>query len=268
MLIRIISSAFVLPVFVYFVLNFHASVRVVMAAILCLAFLEYWRMLEKKGWAFQPFTGLVCLLLLLGPVLAQDLTSAGWPQSLEKLGEGFIIAGFLMAAAIGRVLKPDLKLGLERFFAEAAGPLYLGVLGMFMLKLHALPDGGWWLLLVFWFAWVYDAGAYFTGKFIGKRFFSPLSPKKTWEGFFGGLLVNAVIATAVLPHFLPMTIALDRPALLLISLGASLLAQAGDLLESMIKRSAGVKDSGQLVANHGGFLDKIDSGLFVAPFLY
>ena len=112
------------------------------------------------------------------------------------------------------------------------------------------------------------AGALFIGKPFGRRKFSELSPNKTWEGFFGGIAFSALLSAFVLPIFLPRDFPLHPGMLAILSVPASVLAQAGDLFESMLKRFAGVKDSSSVIVSHGGFLDKMDSSLFVAPFLY
>ena len=124
------------------------------------------------------------------------------------------------------------------------------------------------MLLVFGYAWIYDAGALFIGKPFGRHKFSELSPNKTWEGFFGGIAISALVSGFVLPFFLPKDFPMHAGMLALVSVPASILAQAGDLFESMLKRFAGVKDSSSVIVSHGGFLDKMDSSLFVAPFLY
>ncbi len=108
--------------------------------------------------------------------------------------------------------------------------------------------------------WANDTGAYIVGSKIGKnRLFPSLSPKKSWEGFFGGMLFS-VISTTLLADFLDET-------MFGVTLGIviSVFATWGDLFESMLKRNAGVKDSGSLIPGHGGILDRIDSMLFVIP---
>jgi phosphatidate cytidylyltransferase len=116
------------------------------------------------------------------------------------------------------------------------------------------------------FAWWGDTGGYFAGRFLGKRKLYPaVSPKKTVEGAIGGLAGS--VAGALCAHFwyLP-SIPLLNSVVLAIVAGA--LGQAGDLGESLIKRSTGVKDSGQIVPGHGGILDRVDGLLFVMPATY
>ncbi len=113
------------------------------------------------------------------------------------------------------------------------------------------------LLAIFVCIWVNDTGAYLAGSTLGKhKLFPSVSPKKSWEGFFGGLVASAVAAGLLLgweQAYYGVLI--------------SIIATWGDLFESMIKRSVGVKDSGSILPGHGGILDRIDSLLFVLPFM-
>ncbi len=131
----------------------------------------------------------------------------------------------------------------------------------------ALREGaGWqWVVLLFVVTWANDTLAYFTGRFLGKHPLAPrISPKKTWEGFWGGAAGSVVGALVVKALFLPR---LSIPAAVLVGAGAAFLGPLGDLCESMLKRAAGVKDSGKLLPGHGGLLDRIDAVLFAAPWV-
>ena len=113
--------------------------------------------------------------------------------------------------------------------------------------------------------WVNDSFAFFVGKNLGKRkLFESVSPKKTIEGFFGGVLFS-LIAAFILSYFCDF---LSLTNFIVISLIASILGTAGDLVESKFKRQANTKDSGNIMPGHGGILDRLDSLLFVAPFVY
>lgn len=118
-------------------------------------------------------------------------------------------------------------------------------------------------LTMFAMIWLNDTGAYLVGCTLGRhRMFPRLSPKKSWEGFFGGLIFS--IAGGVTARFIGFS---DYTLWQLCLMGAIVTAFAtwGDLMESMLKRNAGVKDSGHLIPGHGGILDRIDSLLFVGP---
>lgn len=122
------------------------------------------------------------------------------------------------------------------------------------------------LLLMFVMIWLNDTGAFLVGSAIGShRLFERLSPKKSWEGFVGGLAfcVGAgYLAKALFPEYFPM---ISGNMLAAMGVVVGVMSTWGDLFESMIKRAAGVKDSGNIIPGHGGILDRIDSLLFVAP---
>jgi len=128
----------------------------------------------------------------------------------------------------------------------------------------AFSEGKWLVLLMFAMIWLNDTGAYCVGSLIGRRrLFERLSPKKSWEGFFGGLAfclaAGALAALFLLPDSLGLMSGLGLGAVVCV------FSTWGDLFESLLKRSHGIKDSGKLIPGHGGILDRIDSLLFVAP---
>jgi phosphatidate cytidylyltransferase len=133
-------------------------------------------------------------------------------------------------------------------------PLYVALLALYKLS----PQ---FLLFALLIVWVADMGAYFAGKQFGRVKLAPsISPGKTWEGVFGGL-VMVIILTAAWAHYTDMNLAIMLPFCL--AVGA--LSVVGDLTVSMFKRTAGVKDSGKLFPGHGGVLDRVDSVSAAAP---
>lgn len=155
-----------------------------------------------------------------------------------------------------------------RLAATITGITYCGLLFTFvaLLKRDFGGAGGDLILLVLLVAWLGDTGAYFAGRFLGKRkLYEAVSPKKTWAGAFGGLAAStgaAVFVKLVLLEELSwVDVAVLGPV-------AAAFGQMGDLFESILKRSAGVKDSGTLLPGHGGILDRIDAVLFIAPIAY
>ena len=124
-----------------------------------------------------------------------------------------------------------------------------------------------WVILAFVVTWANDTAAYFTGHAIGRhKLFERISPKKTWEGFLGG--VAGSVAGALVVRALLLQESLGVPQAVAVGVGAAILGPLGDLAESMVKRAAGVKDSGRTIPGHGGLLDRIDALLFVAPWVY
>lgn len=128
-----------------------------------------------------------------------------------------------------------------------------------------LGTGLWWLFVLFGGVWGFDTGAFFAGHFFGRHKLAPrISPGKTWEGVFGGLVFS--IAAALLFATLPLGVPWYLAVLLGILVGGA--AALGDLAESLIKRQTHVKDSGQFFPGHGGVLDRIDSLLFAILVIY
>lgn len=149
-----------------------------------------------------------------------------------------------------------------RWLRAALGLLILIPAGIAFIYLRMQPLGAWLILLVVGVVVCADVGAYFSGKAFGKHKLAPaVSPGKTWEGFWGGVLCNVLLAVAV-ASFLP-----DRQwlAILLIILPTSFASVLGDLVESMIKRHRGIKDSSHLLPGHGGIMDRFDSLSAAAP---
>jgi phosphatidate cytidylyltransferase len=158
------------------------------------------------------------------------------------------------------------------FTITLSGILYIGWLGAYFISLRSLEGGQWWILMVLPAIWIADSGAYFVGRRFGKHKLSPrLSPKKTWEGYLGGLVVGlaGTLALGVLWNSLgapEFHVTAAQSAVLGGVLAA--ITTLGDLGESMVKRQFGVKDSGNILPGHGGAFDRIDSWLWGAPIGY
>lgn len=162
----------------------------------------------------------------------------------------------------------DMQTVASRFAATVTGIVYVGFTMMFLAlcKRDFGPHGADIIVMILLIAWVGDTGAYFAGRFLGKsKLYPAVSPKKTWAGAIGGLAGSLVGAAAI------KLLRLDHIGwvdIVLIAAPGAMLGQMGDLAESLIKRSVGVKDSGSLLPGHGGMLDRIDAVLFIAPYVY
>ncbi len=149
-----------------------------------------------------------------------------------------------------------------RFF----GVLYIALLFSHFISLRQIPRGNLWLLFALAIVWAGDTGAYYGGRAWGKKKLSPVvSPNKTVEGALAGLVASMCAGLIFV-----FASGLDIPVLLTLFLAllAGVAGIFGDLTESYIKRSAGVKDSGKLIPGHGGLLDRVDSVLFAVPVVY
>jgi phosphatidate cytidylyltransferase len=162
----------------------------------------------------------------------------------------------------------DIRTGAMRSFALGFGPLFVAVP---LTLLAAMPrdfksDGPGLVVMTLMFAWWGDTGGYFAGRFLGKRkLYEAVSPKKTVEGATGGLLGSIAGALVASLWYLPRIPVSHSVPLAIV---AGVLGQAGDLGESLIKRSTGVKDSGAIVPGHGGILDRVDALLMTSGVVY
>lgn len=205
---------------------------------------------------------------LLEPEGKIDKLSFLWPIDLIPLYVGyFLITGMLLA--IGRESPTEL---FRRHARLSWGAFYVGLLYVFVFLLGYRGrstlqiSGGDLLLFLFGLLWVGDTAAMWVGKAFGKHKLAPtVSPNKTVEGFIGGIL--GALAIGVLMIFWKFS-AVHWYHVLVLAIGCSIFGQLGDLVESMWKRSLGIKDSSALIPGHGGVLDRFDSLLFAAPFMF
>ncbi len=160
-----------------------------------------------------------------------------------------------------RAIYSDRELMPEHLAKVIFGQVYVGGLFACAIPLYTSPFGELLLLFIFINIWANDTGAYIFGSKFGKRrLFPSVSPKKSWEGFWGGLFIVLITSLA-----LASSLKLEWYQALLFGLVISVASTWGDLFESMLKRSAGVKDSGKIIPGHGGVLDRLDSFMFSAP---
>jgi phosphatidate cytidylyltransferase len=279
---RVVTALVLIPLVAALVLRGStALVSLAVALVMLLALFEYFALGEAIGHRAYRFWTATCALVMVyvqwqatvapsyelsGGLILQRKTGwfAGGVPSLE-------IAFFLFVLGIA-----VLTLSTRRPFVEtlpAAGISSSGLLLVafpltFAIRLHGLGEEGPFLLLfALVITWVGDTFAYFVGGAVGKYPLAPhLSPKKTWEGavasFLGSLLVAVVFWRWLSPFSPPL------PHLLAMAAAGNVAGQAGDLLESAYKRSAGVKDSGGLLPGHGGVLDRIDALILAIPVVW
>jgi phosphatidate cytidylyltransferase len=192
-------------------------------------------------------------LALVSPIVTQ-------PQTIWVA----VLVGVAMLAGAWFLVPANYEHGALGWILTLAGVAYIGLLAAHLGLLRQAHDGAWWVLVALLITWGYDTGAYFTGSAIGRHaFMHHVSPSKTVEGVVGGLVLSTAVALIAVPG-----VHLTVPQALLLGLLGGAVAQTGDLVESMLKRQTGVKDSGTLIPGHGGVLDRVDSLLFVAAFTY
>jgi phosphatidate cytidylyltransferase len=150
--------------------------------------------------------------------------------------------------------------------------VYLGWVGSFFILLRAMPEGLGWLLTTLPATWIADSGAYFIGRWIGKQKMAPrLSPGKTWAGLLGGIITGSLSGILLLLLWRAVGfLAVDTPLWqgLVVGIVVSCLSPLGDLFISLFKRTANVKDTGNLIPGHGGVLDRIDTWIWAGMLGY
>jgi phosphatidate cytidylyltransferase len=202
-------------------------------------------------------------------ILAENHGHLGHFRWMSMEAPGLVAAFTVIAPGLYYLFRfRDISSVAGRFAATVAGIIYCGFLAMYLAKLKLIDParGGDTVLLVLIVAWLADTGGYFAGRFLGKsKLYEAVSPKKTWAGAYGGIAGSIVGVIAL--KFIHATW-LQWSDVALIAIPGGILGQLGDLAESLIKRSVGVKDSGALLPGHGGILDRIDAVLFIAPYVY
>lgn len=205
------------------------------------------------------------LILTASPALI--LHAAASPAA-SVFGVGALMLGLFTACLLVRLtiqLYIRSVSPLTSWTASLAGLLYIAF-PLALASLVYLVSGPGIILTMFIMIWLNDTGAYLVGSRIGRRrLFERISPKKSWEGFFGGM-VFCIIAALVIKYCMgSYTPGMSVWAMCIYAVVACVFATWGDLVESLVKRTLGVKDSGRMMPGHGGILDRIDSLLFVAP---
>lgn len=283
---RFVTAALLAPLTVAVVILGEPWFSLLVGVVAFLALVELVSLLDAAGYEPpQVLTILTGLALTAAGLTAANGENVGGAVAtlLDAVDPPGLVTATLVAAvlilAAGGFTRADPRAGFVTWAMSSFGVVYVGLLlPTVAVVTHLAPPGGSassavgpfgvpsglaWSAMLLLVVWGYDTGAYLTGRWVGRRHLvDHISPSKTVEGLAGGLVVATLGAGlgAVL-------IGLDAWHPLVIGPAVGLAAQAGDLAESMLKRSAGRKESGFVVPGHGGMLDRIDSFLFAAPVL-
>ena len=228
-----------------------------------LGILEFYRMMADRGlrpsWRLGTAAAFVlCVLVYSGSSSQTNL---------------LFTAGLLLVLC-SELLRSEGERGIEPMAVTLFGVLYVGWLSVHLIYLRELPRllgqnyaaGGSYVLLAFWLTWTCDTAAYGFGLWFGRRRLLPeVSPKKSVEGSLGGLLTTLLAAHVARFWFAPYLSPLHATVL---GVAVGVFAQVGDLVESLLKRVTGQKDSSGVIPGHGGVLDRFDSLYFTAPLTY
>lgn len=219
------------------------------------AMFELFRMKKISIFSVPGFIGFLTVYMLLMP---DDVAHAVYEATSYSKLEFLVIAALILLIH-SVVVKNHFTFDEIGFVLLSA--LYIGV-GFYYL-IETRNAGLQFIIFALLVVWSTDTGAYFTGRKFGKNKLWPeISPNKTIEGFFGGI-ITAVVVACIMQIIYPF----DKPwfILILVTIVGSVCGQLGDLVESAIKRHYDVKDSGKILPGHGGILDRFDSLLFVLP---
>ena len=289
MLKRIATAVVLIPIVLGLILRAPVpALAFVAAAVALLTVQEFLKLTESCG--VQPLRLptyiFVAVFFLLLAVSAGGDTPQLWTiKFVLSLGFAAAIAPFLfLTVAMGR---REMSGGYPAAAASAFAFVYIALPMAMLVQLRQQAAGAIYLLYLLLVVWAGDIFAYFVGRALGRHRMAPrISPKKTWEGAAASLAASLVVGILLFDHAPGISSALlrwgliarrdgmfglEKPELwpiILLTTALNVAAQLGDLVESLIKRGAGVKDSGTILPGHGGMLDRIDALLFSAPVLW
>ncbi|MFC1991821.1 phosphatidate cytidylyltransferase [Chloroflexota bacterium] len=225
-----------------------------------LAVFEFYRMVAASSVSPLTYFGLVLtLLFILSPHYNYDFFIPLLPLLLTSL---------VVLPLIWLLLRAHKENAVSAWVWTVAGILYVGWLLSYLVALRLQDDGRNWVFLALFVTFASDTSAFFTGRALGKNKLAPnISPGKTWEGAIGGI-VGAIIFSLFFVLPTPFALPINWWQAVLLGLLVSIFGQFGDLVESLFKRNMGVKDSGNLLSGHGGFLDRVDSVVFAGVLVY
>jgi len=285
---RILTAVILIPIVLGLVLRAPVPVLTLVAALVALlATQELLKLTEAYGispfhWPIYIFVGLFFLFLAVNPGNTPLLSTAIFAGSV-----GFVAAIAPFFFLLIGMRRTELRSAFPAAMTSAFAFFYVALPLGFLVQIREQLSGAFLLLYLLLLVWAGDIFAYFVGRSLGRHLMSPrISPRKTWEGALASLLASLGVGMLLYQHALPISSALLNAHLierkdglfalqkaplwptLLLSAAINIAAQLGDLVESLLKRGAGVKDSGTILPGHGGMLDRIDALLFAAPVLW
>jgi len=289
MLTRIATAVVLIPIVLLLVLKAPAYLLVlVCAAVALLAIAEFLKL--TTYYTVQPLSSLTYVYVTIFFLFVVIVTSGRTPlvettATIYGITLAAALAPFIFLSAAMR--RPQMSTGYLAAAASIFAFAYIAVPMALLVEIRRQPAGAIWVIYTLLAVWAGDTFAYFVGKAIGRHPMSPeVSPKKTWEGAVASVIASVVVGTIWFQHAAQLSAFLLRIGLIerrdgifgleqpqigfivFLSALVNIAAQLGDLVESLIKRGAGVKDSGSILPGHGGMLDRIDAMLFAVPVVW
>jgi len=289
MIQRIATAVVLIPLVLLLVLKAPAYLLVlVSAAVALLAIAEFLKL--TTHYTVQPLSSLAYAFVALFFVFEIIATSNRTPlvettAAIYGIALAAALAPFIFLTAAMR--RPEMSTGYPAAAASVFAFAYIAIPMALLVEIRRQPAGAIWVIYTLLAVWAGDIFAYFVGKSLGRHRMSPnVSPNKTWEGAIASILASVIVGVLWFQHAPGISAALLRVGLIdrrdgifgleqpqlwpiiLLSAAVNIAAQLGDLVESLIKRGAGVKDSGSILPGHGGMLDRIDAMLFAVPVVW
>ncbi|MGA7079235.1 MAG: phosphatidate cytidylyltransferase [Terriglobales bacterium] len=289
MIKRVATAAVLIPLVLLLVLKAPLYLLTLVAgAVALLAIAEFLKL--ATHYAVQPLVPATYAFVAIF-FLFVILASANRTPLVETTA---MLYGIAVAAALAPFIfltvamqRADLATGYPAAAASSFAFAYIAIPMALLISIREQPAGAIWTIYTLLAVWAGDIFAYFVGKSLGRHRMSPaISPKKTWEGAVASILASVIVGALWMQHAPAISstllriglidrrdgmFGLEQPQLwpiLLLSALVNIAAQLGDLVESLIKRGAGVKDSGTILPGHGGMLDRIDAMLFAVPVVW
>jgi len=289
MIKRIATAVVLIPLVLLLVLKAPLSLlAVVSGAIALLAIAEFLRLVKPYGVQKLSVATYVFVAIFFVFVIFACNNRTPEDGTTAILYGIAVMAGFAPFVFLTMAMRrADLKTGYPAAAASTFAFGYIAIPMALLVAMRQQPAGAIWTIYTLLAVWAGDIFAYFVGKALGRHLMSPeISPKKTWEGAAASVIASVLIGTLWIQHAPAISstllrvglidrrdgmFGLEQPQLwpiILLSAVVNVAAQLGDLVESLIKRGAGVKDSGTLLPGHGGMLDRIDAMLFAVPVVW
>jgi phosphatidate cytidylyltransferase len=289
MIKRIATAVVLIPLVLLLVLKAPLYVLAIVAgAVALLAIAEFLKL--ATHYAVQPLAPVTYAFVAVFFVFVV-LASTNRTPLVESTA---MLYGIALAAALAPFVfltlamrRSNLASGYPAAAASVFAFAYIAIPMAMLVEIREQPAGAIWTIYTLLAVWSGDIFAYFVGKLLGRHRMSPeISPKKTWEGAVASILASVIVGTLWFQHAPGISSALlriglierrdgmfglEQPSLwpiILLSAVVNIAAQLGDLVESLIKRGAAVKDSGTILPGHGGMLDRIDAMLFAVPVVW